>query len=545
VSGRREPATPPKLTDFEFRSLLGSGGYADVYLYEQLRPRREVAVKVLLAEGLTDEGRRQFAAEADLMAALSAHPAIVTIYDADIASDGRPYLVMEYYPGPNLSARVRAERMPVADVLRIAIQIAAAVETAHRAGILHRDIKPANILTSRYQKPGLTDFGISASTQGEQSDDQGALSVPWAPPEAFGADDDMDARADIYSLGATIYTLLAGRTPFERGGASNTHLDLMTRIERDPVPPIGRQDVPPELERLLAQSMAKSPDSRPQTALSMARALQQIEIDLRFQPSAIDVLDDLAGVSRHAPVPDEGDATRIRGVVTVDPQQAPRGRSLVDSVPPAGISTQSFQPMTAPVKPAGVPAAPAISPARTPPGAADDDDAGHTVRRQTAPAEAAGSADVGPVAAQKGRKGMMIGLGAAAAVVVIAGGAFALTSKGGSEPATEAPAPVEGAAAPSSILQDRPTAPTGIALVRNADGSVAISWSNPDPQTGDGFAWWRTDPGADPRPQTTSELAATIPAVAKGEFPCVIVVTVREGLSSIEPNQPTCLAAKG
>ena len=164
MSGPQRGTSPPQLDNFDFRSLLGSGGYADVYLYEQQRPRREVAVKVLLAEGLTEAGRRQFAAEADLMAALSAHPAIVTIYGADISADGRPYLVMEYYPGSNLRARSRTERMPVAEVLRIGVQVCSAVETAHRAGIVHRDIKPANILTSRYNKPGLTDFGISAST---------------------------------------------------------------------------------------------------------------------------------------------------------------------------------------------------------------------------------------------------------------------------------------------------------------------------------------------------------------------------------------------
>jgi len=111
---------------------LGSGGYSDVYLYEQQMPRMKVAVKVLSAHSLSDQAQRQFSAEANAMAQLADHPHIVQVFRADMAPDGRPFLVMKYYPQPKpgASGRARGERFSVTDVLRIGIQIASAVEAA-------------------------------------------------------------------------------------------------------------------------------------------------------------------------------------------------------------------------------------------------------------------------------------------------------------------------------------------------------------------------------------------------------------------------------
>jgi serine/threonine protein kinase len=193
--------SPPELKGYTFRRLLGSGGFADVFLYEQDRTRRDVAVKVL-REHVAGPERAQITAEAEVMAQLSTHPYIVSVFDTDIAADGRPYLVMEYYPRYNLAHRVRAGGLDVPEVLRLGVQLGSAVETAHRAGIVHRDIKPANILTSDYGRPGLTDFGIASST-GRTDAHEGHLSIPWAPPEAFAEKADLDSRADIYSLGCS------------------------------------------------------------------------------------------------------------------------------------------------------------------------------------------------------------------------------------------------------------------------------------------------------------------------------------------------------
>jgi len=145
---RLQTTGAPQLPGLVYVQPLGSGGYADVYLYEQQSPRMPVAVKVLRSEGLTDALRRQFAEEADTMAALGDHPYIVQIFRGGTSADGRPYLVMKYYPPPNLARRARLKPLTVDEVLRTGIQLASAVETAHQAGIVHRDIKPANVLVS-------------------------------------------------------------------------------------------------------------------------------------------------------------------------------------------------------------------------------------------------------------------------------------------------------------------------------------------------------------------------------------------------------------
>src|SRR5690349_18317345 len=151
-------------------------------------PRRQVAVKVMLSEVVNDQVRQMFQGEANLMAQLSAHPSILTVYQASVSSDGRPYLVMELCSA-SLSQRYRAERLPVAEVLRIAVKIGSAIETAHRAGVLHRDIKPSNILLTAYGHPVLSDFGIASTLSGATGGPgEGAvvgMSIPWSAPEVL------------------------------------------------------------------------------------------------------------------------------------------------------------------------------------------------------------------------------------------------------------------------------------------------------------------------------------------------------------------------
>ena len=140
---------------------LGSGGTPASILYEQLHPGCRWPVKVLKVEGLTAAIRGQFVDEADTMAS---SPTTLHRPGLPVGHDRRRWalpLVMKYYPPANLAVRARAERFAVEEVLRTGIQLASAVETAHRAGITHRDIKPANVLVSAYGAPGLTDFGIA------------------------------------------------------------------------------------------------------------------------------------------------------------------------------------------------------------------------------------------------------------------------------------------------------------------------------------------------------------------------------------------------
>ena len=307
---RRLPSQPPVLPGFSYIRVLGSGGFADVFLYEQNMPRRQVAVKVMLSEIVNDQVRQMFQAEANLMAQLSAHPSILTVYQASVSSDGRPYLVMELCSS-SLSERYRRERIPVPEVLRIAVKIGSAIETAHRSGVLHRDIKPSNILLTAYGHPVLSDFGIASTLSEAETQESIGLSIPWSAPEVLMDETPGTIESETWSLAATVYSLLAGRSPFEVPGESNKSADLISRINRAKVQPIGRSDVPPSLERVLQRAMSRKPEARPLSVLELVREFQAIETELRVPQTPIEVaMDDWA----LATVSDLEERTRIRGV---------------------------------------------------------------------------------------------------------------------------------------------------------------------------------------------------------------------------------------
>jgi eukaryotic-like serine/threonine-protein kinase len=307
---RRLPSQPPVLPGFSHVHVLGSGGFADVFLYEQNMPRRQVAVKVMLSEVVNEQVRQMFQAEANLMAQLSAHPSILTVYQASVSADGRPYLVMELCSSA-LSARYRSERIPVPEVLRIAVKIGSAVETAHRAGVLHRDIKPSNILMTAYGHPVLSDFGIAATVAESQDQETVGMSIPWSAPEVLMDETPGSVQSEVWALAATVYSLLAGRSPFEVPGDSNKSTDLISRINRGKPQPIARADVPASLEKVLANAMSRNPKNRPATVLELVRSFQSIETELGVPQTPIEVaMDDWA----LATVADMEDRTRVRGV---------------------------------------------------------------------------------------------------------------------------------------------------------------------------------------------------------------------------------------
>lgn len=305
----RVASQPPLLDGYRFESVLGSGGFADVFCYQQRKPNRKVAVKVLL-RGLGEQAQRHFEDEADLMAMLSNHPSIVSIYAAGQAPDGRPYLVMELCQPGHLGARIKKRPFSVRKALEIGIHVAGAVESAHRLGILHRDIKPANILFTEFGRAALTDFGISVAGDGPAST---AFSVAWAPPEQIdGAA--MDVTGDVYSLAATIWAMLKGRSPFDKPGDNNS-LAVTTRVRTMPPPPIGRPDVPELLEGVLRTAMAKRPEQRYGSALEFARALQGVQAELHHSVTTIDVREDhVDDLVDHTET-----GTRITGFLPIDP----------------------------------------------------------------------------------------------------------------------------------------------------------------------------------------------------------------------------------
>ena len=290
---KRLPSPPPVLAGLSYVRPLGSGGFADVFLYEQDMPRREVAVKVLPRDVRDGDLLRMFNAGADVLARLSAHPSIVTVYQAGISADGRPYIVMEYCPS-SLARRYRLERMPVAEVLLIGVKLASAIESAHRAGLVHRDIKPSNILITSYGAPVLADFGISSSLTRTADDEVTAMSVPWSAPEVIDERSGGSVASEVWSLGATVYSLLAGRSPFERSErGQNAREQLRRRILRAAYTPTGRPDVPASLEALLARAMSRDPGARFASAGAFADALGAVQLELGLAPTPLEVAADL------------------------------------------------------------------------------------------------------------------------------------------------------------------------------------------------------------------------------------------------------------
>jgi len=516
---RRPPSTPPDIPGFDSIRLLGSGGFADVFLYQQQHPRRQVAVKVLLKERMAASTVASFTEEANLMAQLATHPSIVAVYQAGVSDDGRPYLVMEFCSRPNLQARHRRERFSEAETLRVGIQIAGAVETAHRAGILHRDIKPANILVTEYGRPSLTDFGIS--TVGGEGEALG-MSIPWSPPEVLADPTRSSPASDVYSLAATLYTLLTNRSPFEIAGASNGEIDVISRIQSMPLPAVGRPDVSPSLEAVLSRAMSKDPGTRPQSAIEFARALQKVQIELGMQATPIDVIeDDFAAIEDD----DEAEETRFSGVRRIEAQPAP---PLDDATrtPPEHTAQRSPEPVGAGTT---VPAAAAHRPppALPIPSAPALDE---TVRREVADSPVA-DADAAP---SRSRRGLVIGVVAGLVLALAVAGIGVAAALGGAAPTAEKTP----TSAPVDLDEGMPAEIAGLSgQVEGAD--VTFTWTNPDPQEGDSYRWRQVKAGEAFAFAAVDDTAVTLPADASGTT-CIEVLLVRANGAAAEAGVEGC-----
>lgn len=258
--------------------LIGTGGFSRVYRAFQTVYHRKVAVKVLNVGELDQHAQRRFERECSVTGRLTGHPHIVTVLDSGFTDSGSPYLTMEYFSRGSIAERLRQERrLDLATTLDLGVKLAGALETAHRSDILHRDIKPQNVLVSGYGEPALADFGISSLTDGETSSTTDTLTPVHAAPEVIEANAS-SPRSDVYSLGSTLYSLLAGRAPFAREGEEGI-MPLLVRIMREPVPPLPDDaDGGPEIEDVLRRSLAKDPAARYATAARLGEALQEMQM---------------------------------------------------------------------------------------------------------------------------------------------------------------------------------------------------------------------------------------------------------------------------
>lgn len=533
-------AAHPQIEGFTYEKLLGSGGFADVHLYREHHPRRAVAIKVMRQDIDSEQGRRSFDSEANLMAQLSSHPFIVTIYRAGVTDDGRPFLVMEYCSRPSLGVRYKAPgAFGVAEALTTGIQLAGAVETVHRAGILHRDIKPANVLVTDYRRPALTDFGISVAAQDRESAE--GLSIPWSPPEAFDSAAQTGVTSDVYSLAATIYSLLGGRSPFLVPGGDNSAPALMSRIESTSLPDLGRADVPDSLNRVFATAMAKDPGARYSSALGLARAFQQVQTELRMAVTPVEVQDDEV----HETHSDDDDAgTELRGVRTISPD----GPSTSPSRPTSRVSTPvtrpdgvrgAMQDVSAP----STPTAPTHRAPRRQEPVIDDVPAQRdfraprlaepvvdgTVVRLPQEQETEAATD-GPVESRGARSGLLLAAGGV--VVLIAAGVIGYLGMRGDTP-EDALAPQVSVARPVDAVPTGVPTPTALTGREVAEG-LEFSWENPDPQSGDRYLWRVIDPISPMSFEATEETTVLLDEVSGRT--CVEVLLRRsDGRSSTSP----------
>jgi eukaryotic-like serine/threonine-protein kinase len=245
---------------------LGRGGMGSVYLAHDAELDRPVAVK-LLAESLAGDTafRTRFLREARLAARLS-HPNVVAVFDAGEADGGRPYIVMEYVDGTTLEGR---GPLPPAEAVALAVQACHGLAHAHAAGLVHRDVKPHNLLLRRDGTLKVADFGIARAAEATALTQIGSVlgtAAYLAPEQASG--EEVTAAADVYSLGAVLYELLAGRPPYEPASLA----DLADPPEIRPVSELA-PDVPRRVEDAVMHSLARNPAYRPASADELAREL--------------------------------------------------------------------------------------------------------------------------------------------------------------------------------------------------------------------------------------------------------------------------------
>lgn len=270
-----------RLGPYEIVALVGMGGMGVVYQGRDLRLDRTVAIKVLPAESPHAGSRERFYREARLLSRLS-HPHICALHDIG-EQDGVAFLVMEYLQGDTLDQRLRSGPLPLEEALRYALDVASALDEAHRQGIVHRDLKPSNIMLTRAGVKVL-DFGLAKlrEAQSELSSDtvtrdldltaEGVVmgTLPYMAPEQLEARP-TDERTDVFALGAILYEMVTGARPFPGTSPASLVAAILTS---EPEPMSARQPMaPPHLERVVRRCLAKNPEERWQTARDLAAEL--------------------------------------------------------------------------------------------------------------------------------------------------------------------------------------------------------------------------------------------------------------------------------
>ncbi|TYB68847.1 protein kinase [Nonomuraea sp. PA05] len=445
----------------------GQGGFAVVYRAYQERLDRVVALKVLSVDRVDQRTMRRFQRELQLTGRLTGHPNVVTVFDTGVTRSGKPYIAMDFFENGSLRDKIRKEGpLPLPDLLRAGVKLAGALAAVHDAGVLHGDIKPQNILISRYGEPAIADFGVARVVDSaEISATSQAFTPLHAAPEVLTGQPH-SASTDIYSLGSTLYHLLAGQPAFHNPSDPSI-APLMYRVLSLEPPPINRPDVPGVVFETIVRAMSKQPQTRYGSARELARHLQGLQARLGLPVTDL-VGQDAAPPpvpSAHTPFPSTGHHLPPAGG-----QHLPTpGQHL--PTPGQHLPTPG-QHLPTPGQHLSAPAQQPPAPGRHLPGAQPGAQPGTHVPAPPAPTI--------PPAPGPSRTGKLILIGGATAAVVIAGTAAAvhLSMRPPTSPRTT-PTTTPTAQQPIGKEQVAALAPRQVKVTADQGALVELRWSLP------------------------------------------------------------------
>ncbi|GAA2894185.1 serine/threonine-protein kinase [Nonomuraea rubra] len=391
----------------------GQGGFAVVYRAYQERLDRVVALKVLSVDRVDQRTMRRFQRELQLTGRLTGHPNVVTVFDTGVTRSGKPYIAMDFFENGSLRDKIRKEGpLPLPDVLRAGVKLAGALAAVHEAGVLHGDIKPQNILISRYGELAIADFGVARVVDSaEVSLTSQAFTPLHAAPEVLTGQPH-SASTDLYSLGSTLYHLLAGQPAFHNP-ADPSIAPLMYRVLSLDPPPINRPDVPAAVFETIVRAMSKQQEARHGSARELARHLQALQAELGLPVTDLVGQDPAPAVRQDpAPAPRQDPAPAMPPAPRPDPG-APHGTG---HFPATGRHLPAAQP--------GAHAAPGqVSSPFAPPQAGPSHHAAPAPQSTGYPAPPTPTI---PPAGGGSRTGRMVLIGGVVAAVVVAGTALAV-----------------------------------------------------------------------------------------------------------------------